>query len=385
LTYTNHSVHDGNKGGAHAAAIQGNSMIRTHAARSLLGLALATSIAGTAWAGEAGKQVAAAAHIGADVTAVGVDSFANVKVDFPDGVRGYPDVIYQTLLGYRPMKLDLFLPPASFDKAAPRPWVMYIHGGGWVGGGPRRSAAYKDWPKVLASLSAKGYVVASVSYRFAKEAPFPAAIQDVKAAIRFLKANAGPYHLDPNRGMTWGQSAGGHLAALAAVSCGVPALSPPARVDNTRTTVELVASTVAGADQQSDCVQGAVAWFGIYDFATLRGPGQQADGAGQQFLGCGTAPCDIEKVRAASPETYVSAKSPPIFLMHGSEDKTVPIAQSRHFYESLKAAGVKTDFVTVPGVGHSWIGANPPATEAASKQALVQSIDFIEATIGDKH
>lgn len=360
---------------------RGNDMIRTHAALSLLGLALATTLAGSAWAGEAGKQVAAGANIGADVTAVGVDSFANVKVDFPDGVRGYPDVVYQTLLGYRPMKLDLFLPPASFDKAAPRPWVMYIHGGGWVGGGPRRSAAYKDWPKVLASLSAKGYVVVSVSYRFAGEAPFPAAIQDVKAAIRFLKANAGPYHLDPNRGMTWGQSSGGHLAALAAVSCGVPALSPPARVDNTRTTVEFSASTAAGADQQTDCVAGAVSWFGIYDFATLRG---SAPPANQAFLGCATGPCDPEKVRAASPETYVNGKNPPIFLMHGNEDKTVPIAQTQHFYESLKAAGVKTEFITVPGVGHSWIGASQPATEAASKQALVQSIDFIEATIGDK-
>src|SRR6185312_9891884 len=110
-------------------------------------------------------------------------------------------------------------------------------------------AAYLDWPKVLASIAAQGFVVTSVSYRFSKEASSPAAIQDVKAAIRWLRANAAKYHLDPDRGMTWGQSAGGQLAALAAVTCGVKALDPPARVDPNAPNVEVSASAPKGADE----------------------------------------------------------------------------------------------------------------------------------------
>jgi acetyl esterase/lipase len=335
----------------------------------------------------AGEQIAAAAAIGKDVTAVGADSFVNVSIAFPDGVRGFPDIAYQTLTGYRPMKLDLFLPPERFKSAGPRPWVMYIHGGGWAGGGPRRSAAYQDWPKVLASLAAKGYVVTTVAYRFANEAPYPAAIQDVKAAIRWLKANAAKYNLDPERGMTWGQSAGGHLAALAAVSCGVAALSPPGRVTPSTTTVELQASTAAGADAQNDCVRGAVAWFGIYDFSTLhvRGPdGNAVDATVSRFLGCGTAGCTRDQLDGASPIHFVDAKDPPILLMHGDKDQTVPLAQSQQFEAALQAAGVSTRLVVVPGVGHSWIGPTLEATQAASRQALAQSVDFIETTIGDR-
>ena len=365
-------------------------MLRSPVARPTapaIALAIATLLAATAQSATPksdGEQIAAAASIGKDVTAVGADSFAAISVGFPDGVRGYPDIPYQTLSGYRPMKLDLFLPPDRFKSAGPRPWVLYIHGGGWVGGGPRRSAAYQDWPRVLASLAAKGYVVTSVAYRFANEAPFPAAIQDVKAAIRWLKANAAKYNLDPERGMTWGQSAGGQLAALAAVTCGVAALSPAARVTPNTTTVELQASTTAGADAQNDCVRGAVAWFGIYDFGklALNGPNGQP-GPQSLFLGCGAEACTRDKLDRASPVHYVDAKDPPIFLMHGDKDQTVPLAQSQEFEAALKSAGVTTRLVVVPGVGHSWIGPTLEATQAASRQALVQSVDFIESTIGD--
>lgn len=343
-------------------------------------LAGTVTLASSSGAGTTGERIAAAAAVGENVTAVGADSFANISISFPDGVRGLPDITYQTLNGYRPMKLDLYLPPARFDSAAPRPWVMYIHGGGWMGGGPRRSAAYLDWPRVLASLAARGYVVASASYRFSREAPFPAQIQDVKAAIRWLKANAATYHLDVNRGMTWGQSAGGHLAALVAVSCGVAAFSPPAGVVPRTATVELQASTAAGADQQSDCVQGAVAWFGVYDFSKM----PQADATVKTLLGCGDAVCPPEKLLAASPIHYVDTKDPPMLIMHGAEDALVPLAQSQQFHAALLAAGVPSRLIVVPAVGHSWIGKTAVATQSASRNSLAQAIDFIDATIGDR-
>jgi hypothetical protein len=133
------------------------------------------------------------------------DNYPERKVAFPGGVTGLPDLTYETLSGYRPMKLDLYLPPASF--AGPRPFVIYIHGGGWANGIPRTAAVFANWPDVLASFAARGYVTASVSYRFQNEAPFPAAIQDVKAAIRWLHSNAEKYNIDTTRGMTLGSSA----------------------------------------------------------------------------------------------------------------------------------------------------------------------------------
>jgi len=337
-----------------------------------------------------GAQIADGTEIGAGVQAVGVDSFAGVKTAFADGVTGYPDLTYQTLPGYRPLKLDLFLPPASFAAAGPRPMVIYVHGGGWMAGGPRRSAAYADWPKVLAALAAKGYVVASVSYRFSREAPFPAAIQDVKAAIRWLRARASTYNIDPKRAAIWGQSAGGHLAALAGVTCGVAALEPGARIVPKSANVETVPSTAPGSDEASDCVQAVVGWFGVYDFTALSKrtspppgmpPGPSAD---DLFLGCAAGDCTPEQRRAASPVSYVDRSDPPVLLMHGSDDHTVPESQTEIFDAALRNAGVPVRKIVVPGVDHSWIGKTPDATREASRMALRTAIDFIDEQIGDK-
>jgi acetyl esterase/lipase len=262
---------------------------------------------------------------------------------------------------------------------------MYVHGGGWVMGGPRRSAAYLDWPKVLASLAAEGYVVVSVGYRFSREAPFPAASQDVKAAIRWLRVNAAKYNLDPTRGMTMGQSAGGHLAALAAVSCGVPLLQPPARVVPAARNVETSPSSAEGTDEASDCVRGAVAWFGIYDLESAYAQRVESTVPNvlDLFLDCKDAPCPTSQLREASPVSYIDAKDPPMLLMHGTDDQTVSSEQTTRFHAALQAAGVQTRMVIIPGVGHSWIGKTPQATRDTSKRALQESIDFIEATIGD--
>ena len=351
---------------------------------------LLTPLAEPATAQSSGKEIADAAVIGASVQAVGADSFATTKVQFADGVTGYPDITYQTLPGYRPLKLDLFLPPASFAASGPRPLVVYVHGGGWMAGGPRRSAAYVDWPKVLASLAAKGYIVASVSYRFSREAPFPAAIQDVKAGIRWLRARAATYNIDPKRAAIWGQSAGGHLAALAGVSCNVAALEPGARIVPKTANVETVASTAAGSDQASDCVQAVIGWFGIYDFATMpkrsspppgMPPGPSAENL---FLGCPAGDCTPEQRASASPVTYIDRSDPPVLLMHGSDDQTVPEAQTETFDAALRAKGVSVRKIVIPGVDHSWIGKTPEATRDASKLALRTAVDFIDAQIGDR-
>ena len=162
-------------------------------------------------------------------------------VTFPGGVT-MTEMVYSTLQGFRPLTLDLYQPPGKSD---PRPVLVFIHGGNWVGGDSRHNSPFGDFPGLLASIAAHGYVVASVNYRLAGEAHFPAAVIDVKTAIQFLRSHAGDYNLDGTRFAAWGVSAGGHLASMIGVTCGVAALDPP--------------GTVAGAPP-SDCVQAAIDW-----------------------------------------------------------------------------------------------------------------------------
>src|SRR4051812_14686555 len=157
------------------------------------------------------------------------DRYPERRVAFPGGVTGLPDLVYSTVAGFRPLTLDLYLPPESVSGGAPV--IIYVHGGGWTSGHTRHSGAFENWPGVLASLAGRGYVVASLSYRLSGEAPSPAAEQDVKSAVRWLRGNAARFGVDKRHIGIWGGSAGGQLAALAGTSCGVPALEPPPIVD----------------------------------------------------------------------------------------------------------------------------------------------------------
>ena len=224
-------------------------------------------------------------------------------------------------------------------------------------------------------LAARGYVVASLNYRLSSEAPFPAAVQDVKAAIKFLRAHSGEYGLDITRAIVWGGSAGGHLAALTATSCGVEEFEPVAPNP-----------ALAGSEtieKQNDCVQGAVTWYGIFDMSALRGTHDSGDAfppTVARFLGCNGSVCAPETLQLASPQHFVKSDTPPFLLVHGAEDKTVDPAQSVHFNEAMKAAGASVDLVMIPGVDHSFIGHTTEATREASLQALSRSFAFMDAT-----
>ena len=153
------------------------------------------------------------------------DRYPERRIAFPGGVAGLPDLTYSTVSGFRPLTLDLYLPATRATGGAPV--IIYVHGGGWTGGHTRHSGAFENWPGVLASLAGRGYVVASLNYRLSGEAPSPAAEQDIKSAVRWLRTNAARFGVDKRRIGIWGGSAGGQLAALAGTSCGVPALAPP--------------------------------------------------------------------------------------------------------------------------------------------------------------
>jgi acetyl esterase/lipase len=304
----------------------------------------------------------------ADKPVIG-DLYPARKTVFKGGVTGLADVIYSTVPGFRPMILDLYLPPETKEKKT-YPVIVYIHGGGWVAGHTRHSGAIDHFPDFMASLAKRGYVVASVEYRLSGEAPFPAQIDDVRAALRFLRSNAAAYHINPDKVGIWGGSAGGHLAGLAAASCG--------------------ASFGAPAAGPSECTQAFVGWYGVYDFTTIDSqrtanlaagtkPDPTANGAIEKLLKCEGAAC-ADAMAKASPVTYVDKSDPPMLLIAGDKDQTVPYQQSVEMNDRLKAAGVTSELIIIPDVDHSFIGKTPASTTDATQKAVAATIGFF-----DKH
>jgi acetyl esterase/lipase len=252
------------------------------------------------------------------------------KIGYADGVTGWRDLVYATLSGFRPLTLDLYQPRRG-PKDFPKPALIFVHGGGWSDGDARHGGGFDDFPAQLALLAAQNYVVASVNYRLSGEAHFPAAEQDVKSAIRWLRLHADDYGIDTTRIAIWGEEAGGQLAALAGTSCGVAALEPAAS---------------GNQNDPSDCVQAVIDWHGISDLATLAADsGQTGPGPETTFLGCDPASCPPGLVRTASPVAYVGPNSPPFLIQHGPR-KNVPLVQSQKLFDALNQAHIPVEQAT---------------------------------------
>ena len=232
--------------------------------------------------------------------------------------------------GDRALLLDLILPKAASEQ--PRPVIAWIHGGGWRNGDKNSGAAR------LAPLLAGGeYVGVSIGYRISGEATWPAQIHDCKAAIRWLRANATQYNIDPNRIGVWGSSAGGHLVSLLGASGDVKELEG----DN-------------GSSGYSSRVNCVVDYCGPSDFLAfgIQAPRmQEPNGAVYRLFG-GPLASHEASARAASPVTHVSADDPPILVVHGTQDNTVPIKQAELFEAALRKAGVDVTYIRMEGGGH---------------------------------
>lgn len=279
------------------------------------------------------------------------NSYPEFRTRFRHGVIGRPDIVYQQRPGFRALKLDLYLPSG---RPTPRPLVVYVHGGAWQHGNSRSAGAFEDFPSILASLAERGFVVASVSYRLSGEAPYPAAVDDVRAAIAFLRANSAEYGVDPDRVILWGSSAGAQLASLAGVKC-----------------------------ERHECVQGVVTWYGIFDLRSLEPADRSAGSPTATYLGCDPRTCEL--AAEASPLTHVDASDPPFLILHGQSDELVSAEQSRAMERRLRDAGVAVQSDYYPGIGHSWIGATPADTRRSSLAALDRTFAFIESVAGKVH
>ncbi len=263
----------------------------------------------------------------------------------PTGFTAEYDVKYVSD-GDAAQTLDIYFPEKTPEQ--PQPLLIWIHGGGWRGGS-------KTGMPYLGQLT-RGYVVASIEYRFSQKAVFPAQIQDCQAAIRWLRAHARKYHIDPKRIGVGGASAGGHLAALVGTSGGKKAFPP-----------------IGDSKEESDRVQAVCDIFGPADFWTVI---KQADadknvknifewnkGDPYSLLIGAKLGEDKDKCDAVSPVHYVSKDCPPFLILHGDRDTLVPYAQSVELADLLHKAGVPVTLQRLPGAGHGGPAFGLPAVQ----------------------
>jgi acetyl esterase/lipase len=247
--------------------------------------------------------------------------------------------------GHERNRLDLYLPENPKGRL---PVIVWVHGGAWMAG------SKEDCP--AASWPAKGCAVASINYRLSQHALFPAQIEDCKAAIRWLRANAAKYHLDPDHIGAWGPSAGGHLVALLGTTADVKEWDRR-----------------GGNLDQSSRVQCVIDWFGPTELTTMGVEGDPPGSPVALLIG-GPAPQNKEKARKASPLTYVNKNAAPFLIMHGDKDDIVPLRQSELLAAALKKAGVEIKLQVIKGNGHGGPGFSTPESQKLIEAFLAKHL-----------
>jgi acetyl esterase/lipase len=281
----------------------------------------------------------------------------------PDAVKLEADIPYAGTDNPR-QRLNLLLPKTPKDDR-PLPVIVYIHGGAWLGGdragGHGRLAGY---------VASGEYAGVSAGYRLTKESIWPAQIHDCKAAIRWVRANARKYNLDPDKIGVIGDSAGGHLVAMLGTSGGVK---------------ELEGDLGAHKDVSSR-VQCVVDLFGPSDIPAMQDypSSLNHDGASSpegRLVG-GRVSDKKDVALAASPVTYVSPDDPPFLIIHGNKDMVVPYNQSERMHAALKKVKVECYFITVDGGGHG--GFRNPEIQKRERQFFAKHLRGVDATISEE-
>lgn len=262
------------------------------------------------------------------------------KIEQPDIIL-YPDIVYSNPFNSFkqvtvPLTVNILRPFYKIQEWEKLPLFIYLCGGAF-----RNSPPLRNIPE-LVYFARRGYVVASVRYRVSSEGLFPAPVQDVKAAIRFLKLHADEYGIDPERAVIGGHSAGAYLSVMAAATEGVEMFE----------TKEW--------DGVSDAVQGAVCMSGGGCFLNdVENPAKREIDPLELLIG-GKYENHQEVLRAATAVNYLSDKTAPILMIHGEYDNVTPLEQAREFYHRMEQAGVEADFYEIPGAGHGTIELRQP-------------------------
>jgi acetyl esterase/lipase len=239
------------------------------------------------------------------------------------------DVVYAERIGFRPLTLDLHRPAGN-----PAPVIVFVHGGGWRLGSRRMFTPGLTEDESFGRIVRAGFAVASIDYRLSGEARFPAAVDDVVDAVSRLRADGAQWGVQPDRLVLWGESSGGHLAALAAM-------------------------------RRYTEVAGVIDWYGPADLTALGRhlhpdmPERFDDDPDTREAGLLGGPVGKlpEEARRASPALQARRGLPPFHIAHGEADDLVPIAQSEALADALAWQGVDVEFDRVPGAGHFWRGA----------------------------
>jgi acetyl esterase/lipase len=287
--------------------------------------------------------------------------------DVPAGTQECPveeidNVVYGHSDTGRPLRLNILRPMDTGGE--PRPAMIWIHGGGWGWRGiddTFRQGAYINFP-----FATEGYFTATIEYTLTTRSPFPAQIHDCKAAVRWLRAHAGQYNVDPGRIGVWGRSAGGHLCSL---------LGTSGNVD------ELEGS--GGWEDQSSRVNTVVDYFGPTDLTTIAGPhnGEKEEHIRNvvgMFLG-GPIEENSARARSASPMTYISPEAAPTLIIHGASDLPVPFSQGQALYRALQEKGVPASLIKVRHAGHGLLPSEDGAViEPSLAELYVEIRDFLK-------
>lgn len=277
--------------------------------------------------------------LAATVVLLGTATGVSRGAEPPANVEFTPDVVYGKA-GDVELKLNLAR-PKNPDQGAKLPCVLVIHGGGW------RHGNREQHNDITWELARRGYAAATVSYRLVPTAQFPAQINDVKCAVRFLRASAEKYGIDPDRIGAVGFSAGAHLSMLLAVT---------GKDDNLEGD--------GGSPEQSSAIQAAVSFFGPTDLARDDLP-EVVQALVKEFVGSAPAPGD-EKCRKASPITYVGKGDAPMLLFQGTADRLVPYNQALLMAEAMAKAGVGGRVELLMNADHGWGGEELKRTAEAT-------------------
>jgi acetyl esterase/lipase len=243
------------------------------------------------------------------------------KVTYPAGYTAQIDVVYTQGPGWQ-QKMDLYLAP---KERGPVPIVINIHGGGWNHGTKESQTGFNSFFKA-------GFAVANIEYRLTPQATAPAAVEDARCALIYIVKNAAALNVDVNKIVVMGGSAGGHLALMAGL------MANDHRFDGNCTGVENIH------------VAAIIDKYGITDVNDWAYGTHITSKSANRWLGDKAK--DEAFIKSVSPMSYVNKNNPPVFIVHGDADPTVPYQQSVDLHKKLEDAGVKTVFMTVPDGKH---------------------------------